>query len=88
MTANPGMSSWEFVYWIAYNNLDPFGNDREDLRMGILASSAVNVHLKNGRTRPSDFIPEFGKPRVKDWREVKAWFLQLKLKQEQEAAGK
>lgn len=53
--------------WMAYYSLEPFGEDRDDLRMAINASSIVNTILsmlgKKGKTKflkLKDFIPEFG----------------------------
>lgn len=41
--------------WLAYAELEPFGDERADLRAGIIASSAVNVW--GGKSRPLDFMP-------------------------------
>lgn len=44
------MSSIEFTYWQAFNRIDPFGEDRADLRTGIVAATVANCH----RSRDSD----------------------------------
>jgi len=59
------MSSSEFSEWQAYNTLEPFGEDRADLRMGILAATTVNMLKGKGKpAKVTDFIPQFGRDRV------------------------
>jgi len=47
--------------WLAYASLEPFGEDRADLRAGIIASTVANVN--RGRSQrsltPQDFMPDF-----------------------------
>jgi len=64
------ISSRELTEWEAYYKLEPWGEDREDLRMGIISSTIANVNRgKGGRTyKPSDFIPKFDRPR-QTWQE-------------------
>lgn len=38
------MSMEEFIGWIAYAEVEPFGEDREDLRAGIMWSSFASAH--------------------------------------------
>jgi len=46
---------WEVIYAI-----DPWGEWRADLRMGILAAAVVSPHLKKGtKMKPADFMPDF-----------------------------
>lgn len=46
--------------------IDPIGKEREDLRMGILASTIVNIAInlfggKNEKkVNPQDFMPQWG----------------------------
>jgi len=52
----------EFTEWIAYYNLEPFGQVRDDIRIGHAAcciASAIGV--KNAKV--SQFMPDFGKKR-------------------------
>lgn len=44
---------------MAYYNLEPFGEERADLRSGIVAAILVNANSKKGaRTaKPLDFMP-------------------------------
>lgn len=56
------ISSQELSEWLAYYELEPFGEERADLRMGILASVFANANRdpKKGRAfKPQDFIPSF-----------------------------
>jgi len=58
------ISSKEFAYWEVYNTLDPFGEDREDYRAGIVASTVLNASRTNKKDKvwkPEEFIPKFGK---------------------------
>ncbi|MCL5995491.1 MAG: DUF4035 domain-containing protein [Chloroflexi bacterium] len=58
------MSSREFSEWMAYYNLEPFGEERADLRMAMLASLIANVNRdprKHSKPfEPKDFMPKFG----------------------------
>lgn len=57
------MSAREFSEWIAYARLEPFGEERADLRAGIVASTIAAVNTPKGKRRPKpgDFMPEFDK---------------------------
>jgi hypothetical protein len=67
----PASLWWE---WIAYSRVEPFGEERADLRAGIIASVIANAHRdrKRGKTfRPSDFMPKFGqRPKVQSVEEM------------------
>lgn len=64
------VSSRELSEWRAYYGLEPFGEDRADLRAGIVASTMANVFRKSGTNpyKAQDFMPKFGKEK-QDWRE-------------------
>lgn len=54
------LTSAELTDWIAYFNLEPFGEERADLRAGIVASTIYNVNRGKGRAmHPIDFMPKF-----------------------------
>jgi hypothetical protein len=56
------MSAAELQRWWAFYQLEPWGEARGDMRMGILASALVNVWISKGqKTTPSDFIPDWHK---------------------------
>ena len=57
--------SWEeFREWMAYGMIiEPFGEERGDLRAGIISSAVVNCNIdpsKSKLTSPVDFMPTFG----------------------------
>lgn len=53
------IDSAEFSEWMAYDQIDPIGAEREDLRMGILASTVVHAQHPKARCCPADFMPKF-----------------------------
>ena len=55
------ISSTQFAEWIAYARIEPWGEERDDLRMGIIASTLANIHKPKGRKpyKPQDFMPDF-----------------------------
>lgn len=55
------ISSYQFTEWIAYSNIEPFGEKRADLRNGILISSILNTLGVKPRAKPSDFMLNFDK---------------------------
>lgn len=57
------MSSREFVEWMAFYQIEPFGEERADLRAGVIASTIANAN-RDPKTRskpftPSEFMPTF-----------------------------
>ena len=70
------MSSAEFAMWIAYYQSNPFGEERGDIRCGIIASTIANVNRKKS-TKPfeiSGFMPKFDKPKQQSVEEMQARF--------------
>jgi len=55
------ISSTQFAEWMAYSRLEPWGEERDDLRMGIIASTIANANRgKNSKPfKPQDFMPKF-----------------------------
>lgn len=54
------LSSEELTEWAAFYQIEPFGEYREDLRAGIVASTLANIHAKKGHSfKPKDFMPVF-----------------------------
>ena len=55
--------------WWDYYQIEPWGPERYDLQSGIIASTLANVNRDSKKTpepfKPSDFMPEFDKPRKK-----------------------
>jgi hypothetical protein len=72
------LTSAELTEWAAYYNLDPWGEDRADLRAGIVAATIANrMRSKGEKTRkPVDFMPKFKTYGDKDLsRKVRSFFL-------------
>lgn len=77
--------SWrQLKLWMEYAELEPFGEERADLRAGIVASMIANVNRdprKGKPFQPSDFMPKFGRAKqVKmmdqsDWNDFKAMMI-------------
>jgi len=67
------MDAQEFAEWLAFDQIEPFGANREDQRTGLIASTIVNVNKKPGKTpsKWSDFLPPYEKrkPNI-DWRDL------------------
>lgn len=49
----------EIMEWTAYARIEPIGDDRDDYRSGIIASTLANINrVKNGKFyTPQDFMP-------------------------------
>lgn len=52
------MDAVEWQRWLEFNEVNPIGDERDDLRAAMVCSTVAQVH--GARTKPSDFIPEFG----------------------------
>lgn len=65
--------------WFDYFALEPFGEERADLRAGIIAATMANAWRgKGSRTyKPQDFMPRFDRqPRVQNVKEMQNVFRQ------------
>jgi hypothetical protein len=51
------MSSRELTEWMCYFALEPWGEERADLRTGILSSLLANIH-RDEKKRHDPFTPE------------------------------
>ena len=59
------LSMVQFRRWAEFAEVEPFGEERGDLRAGIVASVVANVN-RGKNTRPfkaSDFMPRFERPK-------------------------
>lgn len=57
------MSSEELTEWIAYDQIDPIGREREDLNTAVVASTIANVY--RGDRAPftlQDFVIQYEEP--------------------------
>lgn len=59
------MSSHEFAEWLAFRQLQPFGEWRDDWRMATLAAVITNAMTRSKDSDPireaKDFMPDFEK---------------------------
>jgi hypothetical protein len=57
------ISSLELSEWMAYDQVEPFGELRADLRAGIITATIANVNRDADKHRepftPQDFMPNF-----------------------------
>ncbi len=55
------MSAREFAEWMAYYQLEPFGEERADLRAAIVAKTIADVNTPKGarRAKLTEFMPRF-----------------------------
>ncbi len=54
------LTARQYAEWQVIYGIEPWGEWRADLRMGILATAVVAPHLKPGaKTKPADFMPDF-----------------------------
>lgn len=57
------IGSDELTDWMAYDRIQPFGDDRADLRVAILSALIANIHRptkgagSNRTFKPRDFMP-------------------------------
>lgn len=62
------ISAREFMRWMIFDNIEPFGEPRADLRMALQTSAMVNAW--GAKTKPSDFMPKFRVRRKQTAREI------------------
>lgn len=56
------ISSYEYTEWLAYYQIEPFGEERADLRSAILCTLVASVFASKGyKPKVSDFMPDFEK---------------------------
>lgn len=73
------MTGQQLMEWMAYEEVEPFGEQRADLRMAILAALIANINRdpkkKSRAYEPKDFMPRFGERSPGDVAEkVKSYF--------------
>lgn len=56
------MPAAQFAEWLAYYSVEPFGEERADLRNAILCRLVANaLRGKGRRAEVEDFMPKFGR---------------------------
>ena len=71
------ISVHEFREWRAFYDLEPFGEERQDLRIGSIVSTLVNIYRKRGKAAVSirDGTIKVGEPiapKRQKWQTLKA----------------
>lgn len=69
------MSGRELAEWMAFYQVEPFGDVRGDLQAGIVASTLANIHRDQKKRPkpygPEEFMPKFDRPkRAPRWGDV------------------
>lgn len=63
------MSWTQFVMWQRYYSLEPFGEERDDLRAGVIASTMANIHRDRDKHpeafQAAEFVLKYGEPPAK-----------------------
>lgn len=59
--AQQKIDSREFTGWLAYDRLDPIGDERGDLHAALVCATLANIHRGRGvkAFEVTDFMPEF-----------------------------
>ena len=67
------LTSKELSEWMAWYNVEPFGEARADLRSAIVACVVHNINCtkKSQMKKVNDFMPKFGPPKQMDWKDIK-----------------
>ncbi len=67
----------ELMEYMAEYNIEPFGADRDDLRIGYAAAVTYNVNRPRRARglKPKDFIPQYHAPRVQSADHIKNVFM-------------
>lgn len=69
------LSSYETAEWIAYMNIEPFGQPHQDIVMGTISATVANAN-RDAKRRPRpytalDFLPTRVRPPKQDELEAK-----------------
>lgn len=64
------MSAKEYILWFAENEIEPFGEERADLRSGMQVQSNLAPFV-DGKVELKDCMLNFEPPKKQDWRDWK-----------------
>ncbi len=62
-----------YAGWLNYAQREPFGAPAWDLRIGYVLSVIVTA-ITGKKTRPADFVPQWGEKAPQDWTDMRATF--------------
>jgi len=68
--AQEDIDSAEFSEWIAFDKIEPFGEQRADLRAGIVSATMANMWSKGKRLVPADFMPTFDQGHAREQQSI------------------
>lgn len=62
----------EFLRWMAFSSLEPFGEERQDWRHASLQALHANIWKKKGQSRrtPKQFLLKFGERKQQSMKEM------------------
>jgi hypothetical protein len=60
------MSSRELTEWMAFAQVEPFGQEVDNWRFGMLAAVQVNLHSPKRRVKPEHFMPRVAQAKSDD----------------------
>lgn len=65
------LDSRELSEWMAFWQIEPWGEERADRRAATVAATVANVHRPKGRRayKAEDFMPHYGPRRPQTWQE-------------------
>jgi len=76
--AQSRIDSAEFAEWIAFNNLEPIGEERGDRRAAVIAQTVANAHAQGRHHfQLDDFMLRYGPPKKQTAAEMKAILMQV-----------
>jgi hypothetical protein len=55
------VDSAEFAEWMAFDRIDPIGDDRQDVLMAIAVANITGAW--GGKRKPKDFMPQWRRPK-------------------------
>jgi hypothetical protein len=62
------LSGEDLLEWIAYDRINPYGEDRADLRSAIVATVINNS--QGGKAKVKDFMPTFEPPKKQTAKDI------------------
>jgi len=67
------MDNRELLEWMAFYNIEPFGEERMDLRFALMTAHLISPYLKKGhKIKLKDFMLDFEPKKAMTAEEIKA----------------
>ena len=75
--AQKEISSREYIEWLAFSAIEPFGETREDLRMARICHTIARYHTAKGKVEPFEsFMFDFDEAEAQTVESMKMTFIQ------------